>query len=287
MERQQNTQLHTEGTQNQIIRHKALEEFLILDNEQYTKFVEDQDRYSRKVILDTNIFIMVRMDGIFNFIESNQGKDIKEYIENYFFKSNQYISGLDSIIRKNQGLVVTKNIIDEIDKFYLFWRTSLNPGRYFTPGELNVQKERKYFLEVMNKNKKLQGLLKEKMREYLLNLVNIRNFLDSNSRVLTNPNNLENLDFKNLLKHVIQGGLNYNGKLISQNDRDIFYDLFVSSLNHSTGLLSKDRDYVRLMDNVSRNLETLNGKLKKNNLFIKQNYYVEKLFTYVMHIDKE
>lgn len=287
MEGQQDTQLYTQGTQNQIIRYKALEDFIIVDNEQYAKFVEDQVRYSRKVILDTNIFIALNMGNIINFIESNQGKDIRGYIENYFFKSDQYLSGLDLVIRKNQGLVVTNDIIDEIDKFYLFWRKSLNPERYFTPSELNVQKERKYFLNVMSKNRRLQGLLKEEMRKYLLNLINIKDFLRSNSRILTNPNNLENYDFKKLLKYVIQGSLDYNRKSISQNDRNILYDLFVSSLNHSTGLLTKDRDYVRLMDNVSSNLKELNGKLKKNSLFINKNYYIQKLFTYVIHIDKQ
>ena len=288
MQEQQNIEFYTKRTQDKDkINLKSLESVLNLDNEGFIKFLEDQSELSKIIILDTSMFMPLSLGFVIEFIDHDQRNDIKEYIERVFLKTQENLSYLNSALINNKGFVITNEVTRELYDWNIFWKRWINPEDPMTISKgLLLKKDKEYIAEVLKRNKPLHSLLKEHTRYYISRVIDIRNFLINEKRVLSSSDLIHrNDDFKTLLKKVVWNTNNKKGKVISEEDKRITYALFLNALNCPTGLMSMDSDFDILTRSVHKNLFGLNKTLKKYDLYIKSNDYNEKFFTYLIHVD--
>jgi hypothetical protein len=294
MQEQQNIEFYPKGTQDQskaransLERTKSLEAVLNFDNEGFLKFLEKHAKISKVIILDTNMFTQLSLDLVVEYIENNEGDETKKYLEEVFLKTKQNLFYFNLALTRNKEFFITNEIIDELYGWNLFWKMSINQenAKIIDDNSNSIlRKDKAYIYEVLGKNKCLHSLLKGCARDYLAAIIDIRNYLIKEKRVLPLPSSARNYSFNKLLKKIIWD-VNFNGrKKISGQDKKITYDLFLNSLNCSTGLLSMDKDFKILTSKVAKHLSELNKTLKKYDLYLRTNNYHEKFFTNIIHV---
>lgn len=291
MQEQQITQLYSQGTQNQAKEnHKHLEELVILDIQDYTNFIVKQTQFSDTIILDTNIFMPVSIENLIYFSNGKSQEVLGESINKIFSKSGEYFNYLKLILANNKRLYITQEVVQEIDRSLIYFRSLLNPKRLSYIQRAN----KKFFeyrgirriLELIQNNKELyNSLLKQGIRDSVNATSDLRGFLLDNHRVLNPVDNMDK-DFRILLKNSISSAKNPK-KQVSPNDQAIFYTLFLNVFNHSTGIVTRDQDFYIITKKVKTDLSKLNSRSKKYEFVIKDYSYPHNgLYTYVLHINK-